>query len=91
MVVREDVEEIVEDKIQRAVKGLATKDELKAAVKDLATREELNSGLSRLERKISNYQKANINHHLETRKEIGKLNKEFGQIREGLAHAAGLS
>lgn len=77
MVVRKDVEEIVEDKIGKAVNSLATKDEL-------------NSAVLRLERKLNSQQKTNISHHLGTCAEVGKLNKELGQMREGLASAAGL-
>ena len=79
------------DELKVAIKGLATKDELKAAAKGLATKDDLNSAVLRLERKLNSHQKANVSHHLEARSQIGKLNKEFGQMREGLAHAASLA
>jgi hypothetical protein len=78
MVVKKDVEEIVEEIVGNATKGLATKDEL-------------NSAVLRLESKLDSHQKATVSHHLETRAEIGNLNKELGQMREGLAQAAGLT
>lgn len=78
------------------LRGLATKDDLKGFatkddLKNLATKDDLERVAVRLERKIDSNQAANINHHLETREDIGKLHQEVGDLREGLAHAAGLN
>lgn len=77
------------------LKAFATKDDLKGfATKDdlQQTESRLSSRIDRLEnqlgRKISSNHTVNVKHHLETRDEIGKLNRQYNGLRQGLAHAA---
>lgn len=65
------------------------KKELKIELERFATKDDLERAITRLERKIDSNQQVNIQHHLEVRSEVGDLNKKFGELREGLAHAAG--
>ena len=68
--------------------NMVTKRDLKEELKAFATKDDLERMTIRLERKIDSNQKVNITHHLATRYEIGGLNQQFGNLREGLAQAA---
>ncbi|MDL2342508.1 MAG: hypothetical protein QFB87_05540 [Patescibacteria group bacterium] len=74
---------------------MATKDNIdsleKGIRKDMATKfdiDQFDKKIVQLDKKIDNIQTANVKHHLETRKEIGDINMQFRQYREGLAKAA---
>jgi len=69
--------------------NMVTKQDLKEELKVFATKDDLNRMTVRLERKIGSNQTANIHHHLETRKAIGGLTRQVGNLREGIAQAVG--
>ena len=86
------------------LKKFATKDDLKPMatkedLKKFATKDDLKSlatkdDIARLERKLDSHKQASNQHHLETRRQIGQLNREvskindkFDHLREGLAKA----
>jgi hypothetical protein len=56
----------------------------------MATKDDLQRLEIKLGRRMDEYQGINTEHHLETRKMIGDLTGKFDNLREGLAHAAGL-
>lgn len=60
------------------LKAFATKEDLKA----FATKEDLKASEQRLARKIDGHQRANIQHHLESRRAIGELGREIYRFRE---------
>lgn len=77
------------DDLRQTLKNHPTHTDLKQAFKDCATKEDIKSLDSkidqvagRLERKILSVRAVNVRHHLETRKEIGKLNRELTEMRE---------
>lgn len=63
--------------------NMVTKDDLKG----FATKDDLKVEIARLERKVTEGQAINIQHHLATREMIGDLNRQYTHLREGLAHA----
>lgn len=75
--------------LRKELRGFANKEDLKKELQAYATKDDLERSIARLEAKMDNYQKANVQHHLAIRSEVGELNKKFGELREGLAHAAG--
>ena len=84
------------DDLKTALKDYPTKqdlkNELKNELKAYATKDDLNDGLKalqlRLERRIADSQRINVQHHLATRKEIGGLNKDYSNLRDRLTRAA---
>jgi hypothetical protein len=73
--------------VETIVDNMVTKKDLDERLKDFATKDDLKLTAIRLERKIDANSAANVKHHLETRKMIGDLNKQYGAVREGLAKA----
>lgn len=74
--------------LKEELKAFVTKDDLKEELKHFATKDDLQRVETRLERKIESSKKANVAHHLRTRADIGRLNRQFSNLREGLSRAA---
>ena len=75
--------------LQVITDNMVTKKDLKEELKRFATKNDLERITTRLERKIDSSRKANVAHHLATRSDISSLNRQLGNLREGLARAAG--
>ena len=71
---------------QQVLDGIT--DILQTMTEVMATKDDLNALADRLERKIAGVHTVNVKHHLETRAEIGYMNRKFDGLRSALAHAA---
>ena len=91
MVTKEDlIEQIAQCATKEDLKRFATKDDLgQFATKDdlSESTNRLDGRLDRIERRIIEGRKVNVQHHLTTRKMIGDLTKEHAALRQGIAKA----